>query len=190
VKNTVDLALVLSFLKQLQKNKGRAWFEAQRADCENALGRFEDFVAALIIKISSFADLARVMPKDCMFRTYRDARFARDKSPVQEEHRYVDRPRRTQVEGIPQARHRRPSSSNRSRYTGAPRGFEARSFLSRRRPALRPQGQRPREGRCSPSAGGFREKRPRAYGARIVQNRGAIQPRSPARSSAPLLCRA
>jgi uncharacterized protein (TIGR02453 family) len=81
VKNTVDLAPVLSFLRQLEKNNNRAWFEAHRSDYENALGRFEDFVAALIIEISAFEDLGGVSPKDCMFRIYRDVRFSKDKSP-------------------------------------------------------------------------------------------------------------
>ena len=81
MNNTVDLAPVLSFLRQLEKNNDRAWFEAHRSDYENALGRFEDFVAALIIEISGFEDLAGVTPKDCMFRIYRDVRFSKDKSP-------------------------------------------------------------------------------------------------------------
>jgi uncharacterized protein (TIGR02453 family) len=80
-KNTVDLAPVLSFLGRLRKNNDRAWFEAHRPDYEKALGRFEDFVAALIIEISSFDDLAGVTPRECMFRLYRDVRFSKDKSP-------------------------------------------------------------------------------------------------------------
>ena len=81
MENTVDMAPVLSFLKKLEKNNDRAWFEAHRSDYENALGRFEDFVAALIIEISAFQDLGGVTPKDCMFRIYRDVRFSKDKSP-------------------------------------------------------------------------------------------------------------
>jgi uncharacterized protein (TIGR02453 family) len=81
MKNTVDLSPVLSFLKKLAKNNDRAWFEAHRSDYENAQARFEDFVAALIIEISAFEDLGSVTPKDCIFRIYRDVRFAKDKSP-------------------------------------------------------------------------------------------------------------
>jgi uncharacterized protein (TIGR02453 family) len=81
MKNTVDPAPVLSFLKQLEKNNDRAWFDAHRSEYNSALGRFEDFVAALIIEISTFEDLAGVAPKDCMFRIYRDVRFSKDKSP-------------------------------------------------------------------------------------------------------------
>ena len=81
MKNTVDLSPVFAFLKQLAKNNDRIWFEAHRADYENALGRFEDFVAALIIEIAAFHDLGGVTPKDCMFRIYRDVRFSKDKSP-------------------------------------------------------------------------------------------------------------
>ena len=81
MKNAVDLAPVLSFLRQLEKNNERAWFESHRPDYESALGNFEDFVAALIIEISDFEDLAGVDPKDCLFRIFRDVRFSKDKTP-------------------------------------------------------------------------------------------------------------
>ena len=81
MKNNVDLAPVLSFLKHLEKNNDRAWFEAHRPEYENAMERFQDFVAALVIEISAFQDLGGVDPKDCIFRIYRDVRFSRDKSP-------------------------------------------------------------------------------------------------------------
>jgi uncharacterized protein (TIGR02453 family) len=81
VKNTVDLSPVISFLRHLEKNNDRAWFEEHRADYEAARGRFEDFVAALIIEMSGFEDLDGVTPGDCMFRIYRDVRFSKDKTP-------------------------------------------------------------------------------------------------------------
>ncbi len=81
MKSVVDLAPVLSFLKQLEKNNERAWFEAHRPDYESALGRFEDFVAALIIEIADFEDLDGVTPRDCLFRIFRDVRFSKDKTP-------------------------------------------------------------------------------------------------------------
>jgi uncharacterized protein (TIGR02453 family) len=81
MRNTVDLAPVLAFLTQLKKNNDRTWFEANRPEYENAVKRFEDFVAALIIEISAFVDLGGVTPKDCTFRIFRDVRFSNDKSP-------------------------------------------------------------------------------------------------------------
>ena len=81
VKNSVDLAPVLSFLKKLEKNNNRAWFEEHREEYERALGRFEEFVAEMITEISAFDDLDGVTPKDCLFRIYRDVRFSKDKSP-------------------------------------------------------------------------------------------------------------
>jgi uncharacterized protein (TIGR02453 family) len=69
------------FLKHLEKNNDRGWFEAHRPEYESALGRFEDFVAAIIIEMSGFADMAGVTPKDCMFRIFRDVRFSKDKTP-------------------------------------------------------------------------------------------------------------
>ena len=81
MENTVDLAPVITFLKQLEKHNDRAWFEAHRPEYENALGRFEDFVAALVIEISGFEDMAGVTPKECMFRIFRDVRFSKDTTP-------------------------------------------------------------------------------------------------------------
>ena len=59
----------------------RTWLEAHRPEYESARARFEDFVAALIIEISAFDDLAGVTPKECMFRIFRDVRFSKDKTP-------------------------------------------------------------------------------------------------------------
>jgi uncharacterized protein (TIGR02453 family) len=81
MKNTVDLAPTLSFLKALEKNNDRVWFEKHRQDYEAASARFEDFVSALIIEMSAFEELSGVSPKDCMFRIYRDMRFSKDKTP-------------------------------------------------------------------------------------------------------------
>ncbi len=80
-KNEIDLAPVLSFLKLLEKNNNRTWFEENRAQYEAASNRFEDFVAALIIEISRFDDLGGVTPKQCLFRLFRDVRFSKDKTP-------------------------------------------------------------------------------------------------------------
>jgi uncharacterized protein (TIGR02453 family) len=81
MKIALDLQPVLSFLRALEKNNNRTWFEAHRADYETALGRFEEFVGAVIMEISRFDDLAGVTPKECMFRIFRDVRFSKDKSP-------------------------------------------------------------------------------------------------------------
>ena len=81
MRSTVDLAPVLSFLRRLENYNERAWFEANRHEYENALGRFEEFVAALIVEISSFEDLPGVNPRDCLFRIFRDVRFSKDKTP-------------------------------------------------------------------------------------------------------------
>jgi uncharacterized protein (TIGR02453 family) len=80
VKNTVDLAPVFRFSDSLEEQQ-QGMVRGARSDYENALERFEDFVAALIIEISAFDDLAGVAPKDCIFRIYRDVRFSKDKSP-------------------------------------------------------------------------------------------------------------
>jgi hypothetical protein len=55
--------------------------DLERAEYETALGRFEEFVGAVIMEISRFDDLGGVSPKECMFRIFRDVRFSKDQSP-------------------------------------------------------------------------------------------------------------
>jgi uncharacterized protein (TIGR02453 family) len=81
MKTAVDLQPVISFLKALEKHNDRTWFEAHRGEYETAMGRFEEFVGAVIMEISRFDDLGGVTPKECLFRIYRDVRFSKDKSP-------------------------------------------------------------------------------------------------------------
>ncbi len=81
MKNQMDLAPVLLFLRDLEKNNQRAWFESHRTEYEAAHQRFEEFVNALIFEISKFDDLAGITAKECMFRIFRDLRFSKDKTP-------------------------------------------------------------------------------------------------------------
>ena len=75
-RETVD------FLKKLDKNNNRDWFNANK----DAFLRANDNVIAitgeLISRISRFDPLvASIDPKSCVFRIYRDVRFSKDKSP-------------------------------------------------------------------------------------------------------------
>lgn len=75
-KSTID------FLKKLKKNNNREWFQKNKTLYEEAKADFEKFIGLLIMEISKFdKSLVGVQAKDCVFRIYRDIRFAKNKSP-------------------------------------------------------------------------------------------------------------
>jgi uncharacterized protein (TIGR02453 family) len=71
----------LDFLRTLQSHNNKPWFQAHRADYETARQAFEDFVDDFIQEFRSIEDFENLSAKDCVFRIYRDVRFAKDKSP-------------------------------------------------------------------------------------------------------------
>ncbi|MEO7263784.1 MAG: DUF2461 domain-containing protein [Ferruginibacter sp.] len=72
----------ISFLKLLNINNNRPWFETNRSSYENAKEDFLQLVQSLITGIGKFdADIAQLAVKNCVFRQYRDVRFAKDKRP-------------------------------------------------------------------------------------------------------------
>jgi hypothetical protein len=72
-----------SFLKKLEANNNRDWFEKNKSAYLNAKGEFEVFVQQIINGIAKFDK--RISPdlqaKDCTFRIYKDVRFSKDKTP-------------------------------------------------------------------------------------------------------------
>ena len=75
-------ALVFKFLKALSKNNDREWFKQNRSAYDEARAAFEEMVAELIVRLSSFdSSVAHLSVKDCTYRIYRDIRFSSDKSP-------------------------------------------------------------------------------------------------------------
>lgn len=73
---------ILHFLTQLQKNNNKTWFDAHKKEFEQAKKEFLVFVASLLENVSSFdKDIKDIQAKDCVFRIYRDVRFAKDKTP-------------------------------------------------------------------------------------------------------------
>ncbi len=72
----------LKFLKDLNKNNNKPWFEAHRKDYETAKGAFLFLVEEIIKSISKFdPPIGSLQAKDCTFRINRDVRFSKDKSP-------------------------------------------------------------------------------------------------------------
>ncbi|MCD6064705.1 MAG: hypothetical protein K0R82_2616 [Flavipsychrobacter sp.] len=72
----------ISFLTKLNKNNNKNWFDKHRKDYEAAKQDFEQLVNQL------HGELCKIEPamsdqrsKDCIFRIFRDVRFAKDKTP-------------------------------------------------------------------------------------------------------------
>jgi uncharacterized protein (TIGR02453 family) len=75
-------AELLEFLKDLNNNNNREWFQANKHRYERARVTFESFVNELIPLIRTIDGLIdMITAKDCVFRIYRDVRFSSDKSP-------------------------------------------------------------------------------------------------------------
>lgn len=72
----------VKFLKGLQKNNNKPWFEKNRAAYEAARADFASFIQTLIdIHGKKDKHIKELKAKDCMFRINRDVRFSKDKSP-------------------------------------------------------------------------------------------------------------
>ena len=73
---------ILKFLKDLEKNNDRSWFEANRSRYENAKADFLSFVDELIPVLAKFdPSLSELIGKNCTFRINRDVRFSKNKAP-------------------------------------------------------------------------------------------------------------
>lgn len=73
---------IIGFLKELQMNNNREWFEENKTWYESSRKEFAQFVEILIHEIRQVDDqVGMLQAKDCMFRIYRDVRFSKDKSP-------------------------------------------------------------------------------------------------------------
>ena len=73
---------ILHFLGQLQENNTREWFQANKTLYDEAKADFEAFINTLIPEIAKFDNSVKfITAKECIFRIFRDVRFAKDKSP-------------------------------------------------------------------------------------------------------------
>jgi uncharacterized protein (TIGR02453 family) len=72
----------LAFLKNLDKNNNREWFQAHKGEFEAAKSNVAALTGHLIGKMSRFdPDVAGLLPDACAFRIYRDIRFSKNKDP-------------------------------------------------------------------------------------------------------------
>ncbi|MEO5857758.1 MAG: DUF2461 domain-containing protein [Pyrinomonadaceae bacterium] len=72
----------LDFLKKLEKNNDREWFNANKDAFVKANDNVIAVTGELISHIAKFdPTIVGIDPKSCVFRIYRDVRFSKDKSP-------------------------------------------------------------------------------------------------------------
>jgi uncharacterized protein (TIGR02453 family) len=72
----------LQFIKDLEQNNDKSWFDANRKRYDAARADFEEFITNLITEFSKYDnEIGWLKAKDCIFRINRDIRFTKDKSP-------------------------------------------------------------------------------------------------------------
>ena len=73
---------ILNFLKELSQNNNKEWYQQNKDKYLKARQDFEMVVGLLITEISKFdKSIVGLLPKDCIFRIFRDVRFSNDKTP-------------------------------------------------------------------------------------------------------------
>lgn len=72
----------LEFLRDLERNNNKPWFEAHRSDYERHVrDPMRGLIEEMDTRLGRFAPEIAGDPKRSMFRIYRDIRFSKDKSP-------------------------------------------------------------------------------------------------------------
>ena len=73
---------IISYLRRLQANNNREWFNAHKDEFLKHQAKFHELVEEVIKEISVYDPaMATLTSKDCTYRIYRDVRFSSDKSP-------------------------------------------------------------------------------------------------------------
>lgn len=76
---------IFRFLRDLQKNNNRVWFQENKDRYLVAKTTFETFIDEVITGISKFdPDVTGIRAKDSIFRIYRDTRFSANKTPYKD----------------------------------------------------------------------------------------------------------
>lgn len=73
---------IIQFLARLSRHNEREWFQAHKAEYQEAQAKFNNFTDQLIKGLAQFdPTVGNLTAKDCTYRIYRDTRFSNDKSP-------------------------------------------------------------------------------------------------------------
>lgn len=78
---TPRLKPTFDFLLALQAHNNKPWFQAHRVEYEVARQCYAEFIDDFIQEFRLIEDFENLSAKDCVFRIYRDVRFAKDKAP-------------------------------------------------------------------------------------------------------------
>jgi len=72
----------IAFFSELEQNNHREWFEANKKRYESSVKKpLEAFAAEMIEQMRALDPAITMLPKDAVFRIYRDTRFSKDKTP-------------------------------------------------------------------------------------------------------------
>ncbi|OYU97754.1 MAG: TIGR02453 family protein [Bacteroidetes bacterium B1(2017)] len=78
----MDFKLLINFLKELQNNNSKEWFDQNRTEYEALRKNWITYVGKVIDGLQSFdPSLNGLEPKACIFRINKDIRFSKDKTP-------------------------------------------------------------------------------------------------------------
>lgn len=78
----MDFDRIFKFLKDIERNNDRKWFEKNKPRYLEVKNIFDDFLEAFHKDVLKFDEsLANVNPRKLAFRIYRDVRFSKDKRP-------------------------------------------------------------------------------------------------------------
>ena len=73
---------IFSFLRELEQNNNRDWFNTHKSRYQESLEYFRHFAGQVLTGISGFdPSLGNLEAKDTIFRIYKDVRFSKDKLP-------------------------------------------------------------------------------------------------------------
>ena len=73
---------ILAFLRELEQNNNREWFNSNKVNYQAARKEFEAFVDKLILAIGQFdPEIRGLTASGSVFRINRDTRFSNDKTP-------------------------------------------------------------------------------------------------------------
>jgi len=72
----------IAFFLELEANNSKEWFHENKKRYEKVVKEpFHDFVAEMISRIQKDDPKVALLPKDAIFRIYRDVRFSKNKTP-------------------------------------------------------------------------------------------------------------
>jgi len=69
------------FLKELEKNNNREWFEKNKKRYQASHEEVAEFAETILTELNKFDSIDTVSGKKSLFRIYKDVRFSKDKTP-------------------------------------------------------------------------------------------------------------